>query len=108
MRIRLQGRHAGLENLAFVLKSSAVQDAFDDFDTLSHDSRWTNFLAFPLADLLHENLGSAQTQQESIAGEILHDAGFHRNLHRVTRVGRDDAPSQLNPPGLCRNYRQYG
>ena len=60
------------------------------------------FLPFAFADFLHEDLRRAEAEQEAIAGDILHDARFHRDLHRMARVGRDDAPADLNASGLAR------
>src|SRR5713226_10595104 len=106
MGVRLERRHLCREYLPLILKSIAFEHTSDDLDTLPHHCRWTNFLAFSLTNLFHEDLRRAQAQQKTVSGQILHHARFHRNLHWMTRVRRDDPPSELDAARLRGNYRQ--
>ena len=106
MRVRLERRHVRLKDFSLILESTAGEHTFDDLDALAHHGRRTNFLAFAFANLFHEDLGRSQTKQKAIASQILHHPRFHRDLYRMTRVGRNDAPPQLNASSLGRDDGQ--
>ena len=66
------------------------------------------FALLAFANLLHEDLGRAQPEQKAaIASGILHHARFHGDLHRMTRVGRDDAPADDDRLGLGGDHRGH-
>ncbi len=99
--------HIRLKDFALILESVAREHALDNVDTLAHHGRWPDFLALAFADLFHEDLGSSQAKQKAVAREILHHPRFHRDLHWMSRVGRNDAPPQLDSPRFGRDDCQY-
>src|ERR1700674_1741643 len=107
MCVWLERRHVRLKHFPLIFESIALEHDLDDLDALAHDGRWSDFLAFAFSNLFHENLGSSQTEQKAISGEILHHPRFHRDLDGMTRVRRNDSPPQLNAAGLggddCQN-----
>src|SRR5580692_440667 len=102
MRIRPKRWHIGLENFSLILENVARKHTFYNLDALSHHGGRSNFLALAFTNLFHENLGGSQAQQETTASQILHHTRFHSNLHRMTRVRRNDAPPQVNMAGFSR------
>src|SRR5580704_14162512 len=108
MRVRLERRNVRRKNFSLILESITRKHTLDDLDTLAHHGGWPNFLAFAFTDLFHENLGSSQTKQKAVPSEILHHSRFHRDLHGMARVRRNDAPPQLNAASRDRNDCQNG
>src|SRR6266851_8591244 len=87
VHVRLQRWNGSGEDFSLIFEWIAPENAFDDLNALAHDGGWSDFFPFPLSDFLHEDLGSAETEEKSITGEILHDARFHGDLHGMARVG---------------------
>ena len=100
----MQRGNAGRKNLSLIFERIARKHATDDFDAFAHHRSRTDLFAFTFADLFHENLGRAEAEQKAFSGEILHDAGFHRDLHGMASVRRNDSPAQLNAAGLGRHH----
>ena len=106
MRVRLQPRDLGRKNFPLISKCIALKHALDDLNALPHHRGGSYLLPFAFTNLLHENLGGAEAQKKSVARQILHYPCFHRDLHGMACVGRDNAPAQSKTPGLVRNHGQ--
>jgi len=64
-------------------------------------------LAF--ANFLHKDLRCAETEKKaSLTGSFLEDARLHGNLHRMTGVGRNDAPGDDDSFCFARNDGRRG
>ena len=96
VRVGFERRNAGGEDLALIVELVAREHAADNLDALTHHGRRADFLAFPLADFFHEDLRRTEAEKKAIAGKILHDASFHRDLDRMSRVRRNNSPPELN------------
>ena len=107
MRVSLECGNIRRKNLPLVAKRIALKNALHHLDTFAHHSRGPDFLSFTLADFLHENLRRSQTEQKTVARQILHDACFHGNLNGMARVRRNDSPPQLNSFRSQRNGGEY-
>src|SRR5258708_24586331 len=101
MRVGLERRNARSKDFALIFELVALEHAADDLDALAHYSRRSNFLAFPFADFFHEDLRRAEAQKEAVTGEILHNARFHRDLDGMSRVRRNNSPTELNARSLA-------
>src|SRR5207248_1468329 len=93
-------------SLVAIFECIAFKHASNDVDALFHYSRWADFFTFPFADFLHENLRGSKAKQKAVSGDVLHYTGFHRDLHRMPRVGRNNSPPKLNAPRLRCNHSQ--
>ena len=100
MRARLQRRNGCSKDFSLIFKRIATENTLNNINAFAHDRGRADFFAFTLTDFFHEDLGGAEAQKKAVAGKILHDARFHRDLHRMARVRRDDAPAKLDPARL--------
>jgi hypothetical protein len=108
MRVGFQRRHTGGENFSLVFECVAFEHTLDDLNALAHDGCWPNLLPFTFANFFHKDFRSAKPEKEAVCGKILHDARFHGDLIRVTRVRRNNSPAQLNFFRLRGDDRQDG
>src|SRR5713101_5872187 len=99
-------RRKRLKRFALVFHFPTGEHRLDDLDAFAHHGCRANlFPLFAFADFFHENLRSAKAKEKTVlARSLLKDASFHGDLNGMTRVRRNDAPSDGDFFGFAGDY----